>query len=365
MIRVLHVVHSMDCGGIETMLMNIYRRIDREKIQFDFLVNGEKNNYYTEEIERLGGKVLNVTPKRKNFFKNIKETIKYMKEGQYKILHIHQDSMISPAIWCAKKANIKIIFTHAHTTNIYGWYRKIATYIGRKYIPKNATLKFACSKAAAKWIYGKDVDDYILFNNAIDASKFRYSEEIYNNNRNELGINKNTFIIGTCGRLSIEKNQKFLLEVFAQIKNKINNSKLLLIGDGNEKENLLRFASELGVVNDIIITGLVENVDYYYSVLDCFVLPSFYEGLPLTGIEAQAAGIPCYFSTGITEEIKITKNVHFLPLSDEANRWCNIIIKNHKKREDTYNLIKKSGYDIGDNVKLLEENYIKYYKERC
>ena len=286
-----------------------------------------------------------------------------MKMGNYKIVHIHQDSMISPAIYCAKKAGIKNIFTHAHTTFVYGWYRKIATYFGRYYIKKNATLKFACSAAAAKWIYGKKANDYILFKNAIDATRFKYNKQSYKKNRKELGYDEKTFILGTCGRLSVEKNQKFLVQLFSQIKKKHNNSKLILIGDGPERDNIIKLSIELGVKDDIFITGLTSDVDYYYSVLDSFVLPSFFEGLPLTGIEAQAAGLPCYFSKGITEEVKITENVHFLSLEDDLEKWSDVILNNIKNRIDTYELIKKSGYDLGENVKLLEDKYTEYSKE--
>lgn len=362
--RVLHVVHTMDCGGIESMLMNVYRKIDRKKIQFDFLVNGSKNNYFTEEIENLGGKVLNVVPKRENFLKNINETISYMKAGKYKIVHIHQDSMISPAIWCAKRAGIPYIITHAHTTSVDGWYRKIATYIGRIYIEKNANLKFACSDAAAKWIYGKNTEDYILFKNAIDATKYRYEKIKYINNRKELSIDQDSFVIGTCGRLSVEKNQKFLIEIFSIIKQKIPNSKLILIGDGVEKKDLQEIADKLGCLEDVIFTGMIKNTEYYYAILDCFVLPSFYEGLPLTGIEAQAAGITSFFSTGVTEEVKITENAFFLNLNQGSKEWAEKIIKNKKERRDTYNQVKTTGYDMGENVKLLENTYLSYLNKR-
>ena len=366
MIRILHIVHTMECGGIETMLMNIYRRIDREKIQFDFLVNGEKENYYTDEILSLGGNVLNVTPKRKNFLKNIIETIQIMKKGNYQIVHIHQDSMISFGIWCAKKAGIRNIFTHAHTTSAIGWYRKILTQIGRKYIKKNSTLKFACSDAAAKWIYGKD-SDYILFKNAIDASKYTFSYDKYLKTRKELSIGKEQFVLGTCGRFSIEKNQKFLIEIFAKIKEKRPDALLILIGDGEEKENLVAVAEKLGVKNNIIFTGLVSNVDYYYDVLDCFVLPSYYEGLPLVGVEAQAAGIPCFFSNGVTKEIKISDDVYFLSIEENsASTWADFILEQFSERKNNYTIVKNSGYDIGANVDLLQKKYFEYYiKNGC
>lgn len=363
MIRILHVVHTMECGGIETMLMNIYRKIDRNKIQFDFLVNGKRENYYTDEIIAMGGNVYNVTPKRENFKKNIQETIKIMQNGNYQLVHIHQDSMIAFGIYCAKKANIDNIFVHAHTTSALGWYRKMLTYVARNYIRKNASIKFACSDAAANWIYGKKTN-YILFKNAIDALKFKFDKKKYESVRKKLKIKSDDLVIGTCGRLSVEKNQKFLIEIFSKLKTKHINSKLILVGDGDRKDNLIKLAEQLGVIDDIIFTGMVDNVEYYYNAFDYFMLPSFYEGLPLVGVEAQAAGIPCIFSTGVTKEIKVTKNVHFISLNEDAAYWSDFIINHLEKRTDTYDEIKKSGYDIGANVELLQSIYLKFSSKK-
>lgn len=356
MIRILHVVHTMECGGIETMLMNIYRLIDRSKIQFDFLVNGTTTNYYTAEILELGGIVYAVTPKRENFSKNLREMTNVMKQNNYQIVHIHQDSMISPAIMCAKKSKVKHIFTHAHTTSAPGFQRKLLTIMSRNYICKNAEVKLACSEAAANWIYGKHEKKYILFKNAIDSKKFKYDSEMCANAKMKLGLNKK-FVIGTCGRLSTEKNQKFLLEIFKKIKLVKSNSVLILIGDGDEKEELIQYAKKLSVFESVMFIGMVANVEYYYSALDCFVLPSYYEGLPLAGIEAQAAGLPCFFSTGVTREIKITPSVYFLDITDGPQKWADEIICCAAEKENTMQLIKKAGYDISSNVISLQKLY--------
>lgn len=357
MVRILHVVHTMECGGIETMLMNIYRLIDKNVVQFDFLVNGFEDNYYTEEILQLGGKIYNVTPKRENFLRNIIETINVMKENNYSIVHVHQDSMISFAVWCAKKAGIKSIYTHAHTTSAIGWYRKMITFLSRNYICKNATMKFACSNAAAIWIYGKKEKDYIILKNAIHAHKFQYDEKICSNNRKKLGINEK-LVIGTCGRLSVEKNQKLLIEILKDLKSMNKDAILILVGDGEEKNKLIELAESLGVMDSVIITGMVKNVDFYYSVFDCFLLPSFYEGLPLAGVEAQAAGLPCIFSLGVTKELMITPNVSFLDVNKSSKVWAEKILEYCEKKEDTLQKIKDAGYDISDNVKYLQNLYL-------
>lgn len=360
MIRILHVVHTMECGGIETLLMNVYRNIDRNQIQFDFLVNGSNENYYTNEILSLGGRVLSVTPKRVSLKRNLQDTVSVMKEGHYEIVHIHQDSMIAFAIWCAKKAGIYTIFTHAHTTSANGWYRKVLAQIARGYIIRNATEKFACSSAAARWIYGANVTDFILFKNAIDAKKFQYKYVYYHNSRLKFGIEDDQFVIGTCGRLSVEKNQIFLVEIFAEIKRVKDNAKLILIGDGDEREHIYDRAVELGVIDDISFTGMVSNISYYYSMLDCFVLPSLFEGLPLAGVEAQAAGIPSFFSMGVTKEIKLIDNVYFLELDQGATAWATEIIDKVDEKKDTLKEIRSAGYDIEENAKFLQKKYLEY-----
>ena len=229
---------------------------------------------------------------------------------------------------------------------------------------KNATEKFACSEAAAKWIYGKNVTNYILFKNAINAEVFRYDYRNCHKNRTEAGIcDDNQFVIGTCGRLSPEKNQIFLVEIFAEIKKVMDDSKLILIGDGSEKENILNQAIKLDVDKDIIWTGMVSNASYYYSMLDCFVLPSIFEGLPLAGVEAQAAGILCFFSTGITSEIKITDKTYFLELERGPEYWAKEILLKRCSKEDTYDLVLDAGYDIGENVGFLQKTYMKYSVE--
>ncbi len=358
MIRVLHIVHTMNCGGIETMLMNVYRNINRDKITFDFLVNGSKDNYYTEEIISLGGNVLSVTPKRKNFIKNIIETYKIIKSGNYDVVHIHQDSMIGFGLWCAKKAKVKNIFTHAHTTSADGWYRRLITKLNRKYIRKNADVKFACSSAAAKWIYGKNCNDYVLFNNSIDASKYEYNKEKSVNRRKKLNIPKDCIVIGTCGRLAEVKNQKFLLQIFCELKKKKDNSKCILIGDGELRNELLDYAKKHNISKDLIITGMVNNPEDYYSLLDCFILPSFYEGLPLSGIEAQAAGIPTIFSNGVSKEVDITGESLFLSIEESPEKWMNEILNIIGKKKNNYEIVVKKGYDMKGNVKLLENYYL-------
>lgn len=365
MIRILHIVHTMECGGIETMLMNIYRKIDRQDIQFDFLVNGTKNNYYTNEIEKLGGRVLNVTPKRESLTKNYRETINTIKNGNYDVVHIHQDSMIAFALYCAKKAGIKNIITHAHTTSANGLHRQILAKIGRTYINRNASLKLACSNAAAKWIYGEKVENYIIFKNAIDAKKFIYSEVNNKQNRESLGISDDSFVIGTCGRFSIEKNQIFLVKIFNEIKRINSNSKLILIGDGSEKENITQLCKELGVIEDVIFPGMVENVEFYYNILDAFVLPSFFEGLPLVGIEAQAAGVNCFFSDGVTKEISVTEQTKFMSLDKSAYEWAYEIVNTARIRKNNYESIRKAGYDVGENVKFLENTYKSFLNQEA
>lgn len=358
MIRVLHVVHTMECGGIETMLMNIYRKIDRTRIQFDFLVNGSDKSYYSAEILALGGRIYSVTPKRVSLRENMKETYEVIRDGGYRIVHIHQDSMIGFAICCAKKAGVKMIIAHAHTTSANGWYRKLTAMAARRYIARNADVRFACSDAAARWIFGKKEDDITIIKNAVDAARFRYDAAKSLENRKKLGIGREQFVVGTCGRLSVEKNQSYLLDIFYELKKRREDSVLIIVGDGEERQRLQEKAVKLGIAEAVMFPGMVNNAEMYYSVMDCFVLPSMFEGLPLAGIEAQAAGIPAFFSMGITREIGIIPAVFFEDISREPKVWADRIMKECGQKIDTYQLIRQAGYDTGENVRLLQDVYL-------
>lgn len=351
-IRILQCVSNMDRAGIETMLMNFYRNIDRDIVQFDFLCNKTKPGDYDEEIKSLGGKIY-VSPGL-NPFKWFKYQ-KYMKQlfsehPEYKIIHCQNEAMGFPALYAAKKAGIKVRIAHSHNTTTrfdLKWPIKIMY----KYLLRTvATDYVACSHAAGKYLFGKDVK---IINNAIDIEKFIFDEKKRNEIRNKFNLN-DKFVIGHVGRFEPQKNHKFLVNMFNEYQKQDKDAILLLIGTGSLENKIKELVHKLKLDNKVIFTGNISNVNEMYQAMDFFVLPSFHEGLPVVGIEAQISGLKCLLSNRITEETKITNNISFISI-DNYDKWIKEI-KKHKryKREK----IKCDVY----NINFIQQRLIEYYQ---
>lgn len=358
MIRVLHVVTYMGRGGLETMLMNYYRNIDRSKVQFDFLVHRDFEADYDKEILSLGGKIYHVSrliPWSTAYKKELCDF--FAEHPEYKIVHVHQDCLSSVALECAQKCGIPVRIAHSHTSNQTKNLRYIIKRYYMKKIPQYATDLFACGAKAGIWMFGNQ--KFNILPNAVDIEKYAFSETIRNEMRKELGIS-DEFTVGHIGRFGKEKNHEFLIEVFRQIKNFNKNSKMLLVGNGEEFENIKRKVISLGMEKDVIFTGVRPDVNRLLQAMDVFVFPSLYEGLPVTMIEAQAAGLQCVISDKVPNESIITEGmVTVKKLSDSAEEWAECILsKKDLEREDVSGDIKKHGFDIKSAAKRLEEFYI-------
>lgn len=358
MIRVLHVVTYMGRGGLETMLMNYYRNIDRSKVQFDFLVHRDFEADYDKEILSLGGKIYHVSrliPWSKVYKKELCRF--FTEHPEYKIVHVHQDCLSSVALGCAKKCGIPVRIAHSHTSNQTKNLRYIIKRYYMKKIPQYATDLFSCGTKAGVWMFGNQ--KFNILPNAVDVEKYAFSETIRNEVRKELGI-ADEFTVGHIGRFGKEKNHEFLIEVFRRIKNINKNSKMLLVGNGKEFENIKAKVISLGMEKDVIFTGVRPDVNRLLQAMDVFVFPSLYEGLPVTMIEAQAAGLQCVISDKVPNESIIAEGmVTVKKLSDSAEEWAECILsKKDLEREDVSCDIKKHGYDIKSAAKRLEEFYI-------
>lgn len=358
MIRVLHIVTYMGRGGLETMLMNYYRNIDRSKVQFDFLVHRDFEADYDKEILSLGGKIYHVSrliPWSKSYKKELCHF--FTEHPEYKIVHVHQDCLSSVALKCAQKCGIPVRIAHSHTSNQTKNLRYIIKRYYMKKIPQYATDLFACGAKAGIWMFGNQ--KFNILPNAVDIEKYAFSETIRNEMRKELGIS-DEFTVGHIGRFGKEKNHEFLIEVFRQIKNFNKNSKMLLVGNGEEFENIKRKVISLGMEKDVIFTGVRPDVNRLLQAMDVFVFPSLYEGLPVTMIEAQAAGLQCVISDKVPDESIITEGmVTVKKLSDSAEEWAECILsKKDLEREDVSGDIKKHDFDIKSAAKRLEEFYI-------
>lgn len=357
-IRILQCVSNMDRAGIETMLMNFYRNIDRDKIQFDFLCNKSKPGDYDDEIKSLGGKIY-VSPGL-NPFKWFKYQ-RYMKElfknhPEYKIIHCQNEAMGFPALYAAKKNGISVRIAHSHNTVTrfdFKWPIKIAY----KYLLRTvATDYVACSHAAGKYLFGKDVK---VINNAIDSQKFIYNEEVRKEIRKKYNV-ENKFVIGHVGRFEPQKNHEFLIKLFYEYQKQDSTAVLLLIGTGSLENHIKKLVHNLKIQDKVVFTGSILNVNEMYQAMDMFILPSFHEGLPVVGVEAQASGLHCVFSDSITEETNITGNIFFLNLNSKVELWIKKIneIKNcHTNRLNLSKKLHDEKYDIKSATKELENFY--------
>lgn len=359
-IRVLQVVTHMNRGGLETMLMNYYRNIDRSKIQFDFLTHRPENEKkdYDDEIRSLGGRIYHMpvlNPFSPGYMKSLDKFFKEHKE--YKIVHSHLDCLSAYPLKAAKKNGVPVRIAHSHNTSQEKNLKYLIKDYAKKQIPKYATHLFACGQEAGKWMFGKH--KFQIMNNAIDAKKFIYNEEVRREKRKELDL-EGKFVIGHVGRFNVQKNHEFLIDIFYQIQKKESNAVLLLVGNGELEEKIKDKVRRLGLEEKVIFYGISERIYEILQAVDVFVFPSLFEGLGIALVEAQAAGIECFASLGvIPHEAKVTDHCHFVSLDESSEQWAEYILKNKKyKKNNTYVDIKNHGYDIEKNVKKLEEFYI-------
>ena len=281
-IIVAHIMGKWNGGGVESVVMNYYRNIDRNKIQFHFLCDEDSTDIPYEEIEKLGGKVIVIPPYQK-LFKYQKELYRIFKENNYKIVHSHINALSVFPLRIAKKAKIPVRIAHSHSTsNKKEWKKNILKIILRPLSKLYANNYFACTEYAGKWLFGKKVverKELNVINNAIDLKKFEFNENTRKALREELGIKEDTLIIGHVGRFMKQKNHEFLIEVFNEVYKKNQNTLLILIGQGPLLSEIKQKAINLNIEDKIKFIGQVTNVEKYYNIMDVFLFPSIYEGL--------------------------------------------------------------------------------------
>lgn len=281
-IIIAHIMGKWNGGGVESVVMNYYRNIDRNKIQFHFLCDEDSTDIPYEEIEKLGGKVIVIPPYQK-LFKYQKELYRIFKENNYKIVHSHINALSVFPLRIAKKAGVPIRIAHSHSTsNKKEWKKNILKMILRPLSKLYANNYFACTEYAGKWLFGKKVverKELNVINNAIDLKKFEFNENTRKALREELGIKDDTLIIGHVGRFMKQKNHEFLVEVFNEVYKKNQNTLLILIGQGPLLSEIKQKAINLNIEDKIKFIGQVTDIEKYYNIMDIFLFPSIYEGL--------------------------------------------------------------------------------------
>lgn len=363
-VRVLHVVVSMDIGGIETMLMNYYRNIDRSKVQFDFLLHTEHKSYFEDEILSMGGKIYRVPsyhPKHQIRYRIALNRF-FKEHTYYKVVHSHIGFYGMYALRAAKKHGVPMRIAHSHCANTF-WRCDISLpfrIVTRHGLKKQFTKVYACSPQAAEYMSPKA--DYTILNNAVKTSAFVYNENARSRIREELNIQKEDFVIGHIGRFTEAKNHPFIIDVFSEI-TKINPQALLvLVGDGSTIKSIKDKTQSLNISDKVIFTGLRKDISDLMSAIDFFIFPSKFEGFPVTLVEAQCSDLPCFISDIISPDIIISDKVKVLSLNSPPLVWAKEILSTEiSTRRDNSGLMINADFDIQSNAQKLQNVYLEAY----
>lgn len=356
-IKVLHYIPGFKFGGIESRMLDILKRIDKSKFQFDFMILTNIENSLIDEIEKYGGRVYTIaafTPK--TIFRHIKEMEELIDRKKYDIIHCHSNSTGFILLRYAKKKGIKGRILHARTSSFKG-----SSLIPVRELMKKLSINYsnkylAVSHTAGKWFFGNA--EFEVIPNSIELEKYVFSISDRESVREYYNI-KDEIIFGHVGRNTYAKNHKFLFEIFSEIIKERPNSKLMLVGVDYDDENLVKYAKELGILDKIIMCGFQEDVSKFYSAMDALIFPSFYEGLPGTLIEAQVSGLGCYCSDVITNEVSLTDNIRFMKLDESSKHWAEEILfsLNRENRKSHVEEIENKGYSLKQTVASFERIY--------
>lgn len=352
--RILCIVGSMNAGGAETFLMKLYRNIDREKYQMDFCVAVKEPGVYDDEIRSYGGRILYTVPKSSGALKSFFTIKKIVEENKYEyVMRVSQHSLSGLELAAAKLGGARVTVFRSSNSQTGGG--KVNRILHKIFLPITMfvpDIKFAPSTEAADFMFGKDSKEKrnaVILPNALDMNIYSYNEEARKKYRKELGI-ENNLVVGHIGRFTEQKNHKFLLEIFAEIKKHREDAVLLLIGKGEEEAKIKELTDKLSLTDSVKFLGVRQDVPQLLSAMDVFVFPSLYEGMPNTVIEAQATGLPCLIADTITREADITGLVKYMPLGDAA-LWAETALELvSDERKDTRGDFIKNGYDIQGSV---------------
>ena len=339
-IRIAQIIGKWNGGGVESVVMNYYRHIDRNRFQFDFIIDEDSRNVPIEKIEKLGGRIIFVPPYQKPF-KYIRALKKVFKENKYRIVHSHINTLSVFPLYAAKKVGVKVRIAHSHsTTNKKEPLRNFLKNFLRLFSKKYATDYFACSELAGRYQFGNKAFDQgkvTIIHNAIDIEKFKPNKKIREEIRKEFGAKEDTLVIGHVGRFVKTKNHKFLVNIFNEVHKQNPNSILVLAGEGPLLLQTINQVKKLGLEKSVKFLGQRKDIEKVYQAMDVFCLPSLYEGFGMVALEAQVAGIKCICSENIPT-IMNSKNIKLR----HTHTWITEILRKDKQRffqlHDEYNI---------------------------
>lgn len=355
--RIAVIMGKMHSGGKKNLVMEYYRHIDRSKIQFDFICDEDSNAIPTEEIEALGGRVY-VVPRYQNIIANIKAIEKICKENKYKIAHGYNGTMNIFGLYAAWRAGVPVRINESISMAHKSDKKTILKNILKPFSRCFATHFMANGEACGKWQFGKLYDEgkVAVFKTVINTAENQFQPKLRDKCRKEFGLEDN-MVIGHIGRLTAQKNTLFVLDIFAEILKIEEKAKLLIIGDGDLREDMLKKIDDLKIKENVLYLGRREDIKQFYNSMDGFLLPSLYEGLPVVGVEAECCGLPMFFSSEIPEESSPCSDIGtFIGLDKSATEWARIVVDKVKqdKRRDHSKEVKEARFDsVTEAGKLL------------
>lgn len=370
-IRVLQIVGRMDRGGIETMIMNLYRNIDREKVQFDFLAHYGREAAYNDEIRALGGRIYEMPALKDEthvyywrLFAYLKALRAFFKaHPEYRVIHGHMTNTASLYMPIAKKNGVTCRIVHSHSTKGKAGLLGLVTHILHRPVHKHATDYFACSEGAKAWLYPKkliEAGKVTILANAVDAQRFRFDGEVRERMRRELELGDRLTVV-CVARFRPEKNQTFLIDVLQELVKVREDVVMVFAGDGPCEQEVQDKVKAYGLEAFTRFLGMRTDVPDILRAADVFALPSLFEGMPVTAIEAQAAGLRCVVSQGLTGEMNALGMVEYVP--HDPKLWAKRLAEGGSQlRRDTYEQIVAKGYDIHTTAPWLQDFYLSKYR---
>lgn len=361
-VKIAHIIGKTENGGVEAVVMNYYRHIDRSKIQYDFIFDYDSSDpILLDEVEALGGGFI-IVPPYQNILENQRVLCKFFRRNNYPLVYSHLNTLSVFPLFAAWRMGVKIRVAHNHSTAGKGEFkRNMMKYALRPFAKIFPTHLCACSEYAGRWLFGDKAMDsgrVKVWNNAIETERYAYNEPVRNEMRQSLKLT-DKFVVGHAGRFATQKNHSFLVEIFAEIHKRREDSVLLLAGDGPLMESVKEKVSQMGLNDCVIFLGSVQGMERYYQAMDVFILPSLYEGLPVVGSEVQVSGLPFLCADTVTPETKFCDNLRFMSLNKSAGEWADeaLRISDGHVRRDMSSYAREAGFDIKVQAAKMSDWY--------